>query len=123
MLEEAFRTRGEVIRERAVFAVEHTVERIGCALAGSPCWRRGPRQPDAAAAPAGCVRSPRVSFACERELADGRIIIYGIPFEGRVNLRKGADTGPLDLRLASDSIETYSPWAERDLEDLWSPPA
>jgi len=33
MLEEAFRTRGEVIRERAVFAVEHTVERIGCALA------------------------------------------------------------------------------------------
>jgi arginine decarboxylase len=33
MLEEAFRTRGEVIRERAIFAVEHTVERIGCALA------------------------------------------------------------------------------------------
>jgi len=33
MLEEAFRTRGEVIRERAVFAVEHTVERVGCALA------------------------------------------------------------------------------------------
>ena len=57
-------------------------------------------------------------IACERSLADGRIIIYGIPFEGRVNLRKGADTGPLDLRLASDSIETYSPWAERDLEDL-----
>ena len=61
--------------------------------------------------------SPRF-IACERELADGRIIIYGIPFEGQVNLRKGADTGPLDLRLASDSIETYSPWAERDLEDL-----
>ena len=33
MLEEAFRTRGEVIRDRAVFAVEHTVERVGCALA------------------------------------------------------------------------------------------
>jgi arginine decarboxylase len=33
MLEEAFRTRGEVIRERAVFAVEHRVERVGCALA------------------------------------------------------------------------------------------
>jgi arginine decarboxylase len=33
MLEEAFRVRGEVIRERAVFAVEHTVERVGCALA------------------------------------------------------------------------------------------
>jgi arginine decarboxylase len=33
MLEEAFWIRGEVIRERAVFAVEHTVERVGCALA------------------------------------------------------------------------------------------
>jgi arginine decarboxylase len=33
MLEEAFRIRGETIRERAVFAVEHTVKRIGCALA------------------------------------------------------------------------------------------
>jgi agmatinase len=61
--------------------------------------------------------SPRF-IACERTLADGRIVIYGIPFEGRVNLRKGADAGPRDLRLASDSIETYSPALARDLEDL-----
>lgn len=33
MLEEAFRVRGEAIREKKIFAVEHTVERIGCALA------------------------------------------------------------------------------------------
>ena len=61
--------------------------------------------------------SPRF-IACDRSLADGKIIVYGIPFEGQVNLRKGADGGPLDLRRASDSIETYSPWVERDLEDL-----
>lgn len=61
--------------------------------------------------------SPRF-IACERSLGDGRIVVYGIPFEGRVNLRKGADSGPRDVRLASDSIETYSPWAEQDLEDL-----
>jgi agmatinase len=61
--------------------------------------------------------SPRF-IACERTLADGRIFLYGIPFEGRVNLRKGADAGPRDLRLASDSIETYSPALGRDLEDL-----
>ena len=35
-----------------------------------------------------------------------------------MNLRKGAEDGPRDLRLASDSIETYSPWVGRDLEDL-----
>ena len=38
--------------------------------------------------------------------------------EGRVNLRRGADHGPRDLRIASDSIETYSPALGRDLEDL-----
>lgn len=61
--------------------------------------------------------SPRF-IACERPLAESRIIVYGIPFEGRVNLRKGADRGPRDLRLASDSIETYSARVGRDLEDL-----
>jgi agmatinase len=57
-------------------------------------------------------------IACHRPLAEARIVVYGIPFEGRVNLRKGADGGPRDVRLASDSIETYSPVLGRDLEDL-----
>src|SRR5262249_23215957 len=34
------------------------------------------------------------------------------------NLRRGADQGPRALRAASDSIETYSPALQRDLEDL-----
>jgi arginine decarboxylase len=33
MLDEAFRVRGELAKDRRVVAVEHTVERIGCALA------------------------------------------------------------------------------------------
>jgi len=33
MLEEAFRVRGEVVREMRVVAVEHTVRHVGCALA------------------------------------------------------------------------------------------
>src|SRR5512132_882074 len=33
MLEEAFQVRGELMRDKKVFAVEHRVERIGCALA------------------------------------------------------------------------------------------
>jgi arginine decarboxylase len=33
MLDEAFRVRGEPIREMRVFATEHVVERIGCAVA------------------------------------------------------------------------------------------
>jgi arginine decarboxylase len=33
MLEEAFRVRGETIHAMRIFAIEHTVERVGCALA------------------------------------------------------------------------------------------
>jgi arginine decarboxylase len=33
MLEESFRVRGEVIREKKIVAIEHRVTRIGCALA------------------------------------------------------------------------------------------
>lgn len=57
-------------------------------------------------------------IACEASPAEARIVLFGIPFEGTVNLRRGADRGPHDLRAASDSIETYSPALDRDLEDL-----
>jgi len=57
-------------------------------------------------------------IACRAKYPEARIVLFGIPFEGTVNLRTGADRGPRDLRLASDSIETYSPVLERDLEDL-----
>ncbi|MBI4591188.1 MAG: agmatinase [Candidatus Rokubacteria bacterium] len=57
-------------------------------------------------------------IACTRSPAEAQILLFGIPFEGTVNLRKGADRGPVELRLASDSIETYSPTLGRDLEDL-----
>src|SRR5215467_262222 len=65
------------------------------------------------------MRSVSPTFiGCRLPLEDARIVIYGIPFEGRVNLRKGADAGTLDVRLGSESIETYSPVLLRDLEDL-----
>jgi agmatinase len=57
-------------------------------------------------------------IACRASLPEARIALFGIPFEGRVNLRRGADHGPRELRLASDSIETYSPALGRDLDDL-----
>jgi agmatinase len=57
-------------------------------------------------------------IGCHRPLSEAAIVLYGLPFEGRVNLRKGADSGPRDLRLASDSIETYSPVLGLDLEDM-----
>ncbi|MFQ5828981.1 MAG: agmatinase [Candidatus Methylomirabilia bacterium] len=57
-------------------------------------------------------------IGCAGEPGESGIILFGIPFEGSVNLRKGAHRGPQDLRLASDSIETYSLALGRDLEAL-----
>jgi agmatinase len=57
-------------------------------------------------------------IACRASLPEARVALFGIPFEGTVNLRTGADHGPRDIRIASDSIETYSPALDRDLDDL-----
>jgi agmatinase len=57
-------------------------------------------------------------ISCRASIEDARIVVFGIPFEGSVNLRQGADTGPQSVRVASDSIETYSPALDRDLDDL-----
>jgi agmatinase len=50
--------------------------------------------------------------------AGADIVLYGIPFEGRVNQRKGAFQGPGEIRRASDLIETYAPRLDGDLADL-----
>jgi agmatinase len=57
-------------------------------------------------------------IACEAEADAADVVLYGLPFEGRVNQRKGADRGPAEIRRASDLIETYSPALGADLADL-----
>jgi agmatinase len=50
--------------------------------------------------------------------AGADVVLYGVPFEGRVNQRKGAFLGPAEIRRASDLIETYAPALAADLADL-----
>ena len=50
--------------------------------------------------------------------AGADVVLYGVPFEGRVNQRKGAFQGPAEIRRASDLIETYAPHLAADLLDL-----
>lgn len=57
-------------------------------------------------------------IACTEDPARASVVLYGIPFEGRVNLRKGAYLGPAQIRRDSDSIETYSPALGLDLTEL-----
>jgi len=52
---------------------------------------------------------------------DGRpadVLIHGVPYDGSVSYRSGAAAGPIEVRHASDSIESYSPRTGRDLGDI-----
>lgn len=52
---------------------------------------------------------------------EAEIFVLGIPMEGDVNSRKGAASGPDGVRVASDMIESYSPFFDRMLDDykIW----
>lgn len=57
-------------------------------------------------------------ITCRPDPAGAAVVFYGIPFEGRVNQRKGAALGPGAIRRASDLLETYVPALGLDLADL-----
>jgi len=57
-------------------------------------------------------------IGCRPDPAGAHVVLYGIPFEGRVNQRKGAALGPGEIRRASDLLETYAPALGVDLADL-----
>jgi agmatinase len=57
-------------------------------------------------------------IAARPDISGARIALYGIPFEGLVNQRKGAYLGPGEIRRASDLLETYVPALGADLVDL-----
>ncbi len=50
--------------------------------------------------------------------AGARVVIQGVRYDGGASWRRGAADGPPAIRAASDSIESYSPQLQRDLEDL-----
>jgi agmatinase len=45
-------------------------------------------------------------------------VIRGLPYDGTATHRRGARMAPAAIRWASDSLESYSPTQESDLEDL-----
>jgi agmatinase len=45
------------------------------------------------------------------------VVLQGAPYDGGVSYRAGTIEGPAAIRFASDSIESYSPRARRDLAD------
>ena len=57
-------------------------------------------------------------IACESNFEDARAVIFEAPFDGTTSFRPGTRFGPSAIRGESDGIETYSPYQNRDLEDI-----
>jgi agmatinase len=49
---------------------------------------------------------------------EASVVILGLPYEGIVNSRLGAIQGPDVIRTASDVIESYSPFLDKELESV-----
>ena len=57
-------------------------------------------------------------LACGKEYEQARIVMFGAPFDSTTSFRPGTRFGPNAVRSESFGIETYSPYQNRDLEDI-----
>ena len=52
------------------------------------------------------------------DLKNAEIVIIGVPFDATSSFRPGSRFAPDSVRLYSDSIETYSPYLDFDIDDI-----
>lgn len=57
-------------------------------------------------------------IACDANYDDAKIVIFGVPFDSTTSYRPGARFGSAAIRHESYGLETYSPYLDRDLEDI-----
>ena len=50
--------------------------------------------------------------------ADAGVVLFGAPYDSTTSFRPGTRFGPAAMRSESFGIETYSPYQDRDLEDI-----
>lgn len=55
---------------------------------------------------------------CEAGYDESDIVIFGAPFDGTVTFRPGSRFAPMSMRAESIGLETYSPYQNKDLEDM-----
>ncbi|MBQ7685609.1 MAG: agmatinase [Bacteroidaceae bacterium] len=57
-------------------------------------------------------------IACDAAYEDAKVVIFGAPFDSTTSYRPGARFGSAAIRHESYGLETYSPYLDRDLEDI-----
>jgi len=56
-------------------------------------------------------------IACDAQYAQSRVVLFGAPYDGTTSYRPGARFAPAAIRGESYSIETFSPYQDKDLAD------
>ncbi len=57
-------------------------------------------------------------IACDSTFDEADIVVFGAPFDSTTSFRPGTRFASKVMRVESDGIETYSPYQDKDLEDI-----
>lgn len=57
-------------------------------------------------------------IGCDAEYADSKMVIFGAPYDSTTSFRPGTRFASSAIRNESFGIETYSPYLDKDLEDV-----
>lgn len=57
-------------------------------------------------------------LACEASYDEAGIVLFGAPFDSTTSFRPGARFGSAAIRHESYGVETYSPYQDKDLEEI-----
>lgn len=63
-------------------------------------------------------RNVETFLGCDSEFEPARIVIFGAPFDSTTSFRPGTRFASRTMRSESFGIETYSPYQDKDLEDI-----
>jgi len=64
-------------------------------------------------------RNTHIILGCDKNYTESKIVVFGAPFDGTTSYRPGARFASSAIRNESYSIETYSPYQDKDLEDIY----
>ncbi|MDF2631687.1 MAG: agmatinase [Caproiciproducens sp.] len=63
-------------------------------------------------------RNVETFLGCDNEYGESKIVLFGAPFDSTTSYRPGTRFASKTMRSESFGLETYSPYQDRDLEDI-----
>ncbi len=57
-------------------------------------------------------------IGCESDYENSNLVLFGAPFDSTTSFRPGTRFASKVMRIESDGLETYSPYQDKELEDI-----